>query len=383
MKTKARVIAFYLPQFHPVPENDRWWGKGFTEWTNVVKAKPLFKGHHQPRIPTDLGFYDLRVPEVREQQAQLAREAGIEGFCYWHYWFGNGKQLLQRPFNEVLTSGEPNFPFCLGWANHSWSTGTWTRDGNNHLIVEQTYGGEQDYKQHFGYVLPAFHDARYMKVEGKPIFVVFDPYTLPRDFIPYWRNMAHVNGLEGIHFVAYTQNALGRPITNVNGEQVTRGFFDPNEADKYYDYLVEDLGFDAVVPMGMNRAEVLCKNAFWFTLQRHLSAKLHINLANTYDYAKIMDRYYTAADRRENVYPSLIPQWDRSPRSGLNGIYVNSTPENFGKAIDKALDLVKNKSDERQIIFLKSWNEWAEGNYVEPDMHYGHGFLDALRDRLV
>lgn len=149
---KARVIALYLPQFHPIPENDAWWGKGFTEWTNVAKAKPLFKGHYQPHIPADLGFYDLRLPEVREAQAELAREAGIEGFCYWHYWFGNGRRLLERPFNEVLESGKPDFPFCLAWANHSWSSNSWKKGfalQKNTLLLEQTYPGEQDYIDHF------------------------------------------------------------------------------------------------------------------------------------------------------------------------------------------------------------------------------------------
>ena len=154
---KARVIALYLPQFHPIPENDAWWGKGFTEWTNVAKAKPLFKGHYQPHIPADLGFYDLRLPEVREAQAELAREAGIEGFCYWHYWFGNGRRLLERPFNEVLESGKPDFPFCLAWANHSWSSNSWKKGfalQKNTLLLEQTYPGEQDYIDHFHAVLP-------------------------------------------------------------------------------------------------------------------------------------------------------------------------------------------------------------------------------------
>ena len=152
---KPRIIGLYLPQYHPIPENDEWWGKGFTEWNNVVKARPLFRGHYQPRFPADLGFYDLRLPEVREQQAQLAREAGLEGFCYYHYWFG-GKQLLERPFNEVLSSGKPDFPFCLCWANHSWSNKTWNRKSNlqaNSMLIEQTCPGDEDDREHFMNVL--------------------------------------------------------------------------------------------------------------------------------------------------------------------------------------------------------------------------------------
>lgn len=148
-ENKPRIIAFYLPQFYPFKENDEWWGKGFTEWTNVGRAKPLFKGHYQPRVPADLGYYDLRVPEVRVQQAELAREAGIEGFCYWHYWFGNGKQLLQRVFDEIIESNQPDFPLCLGWANHSWYAKTWDKNSKDKLLIEQIYGGEEDYKLHF------------------------------------------------------------------------------------------------------------------------------------------------------------------------------------------------------------------------------------------
>ena len=161
---KARIIALYLPQFHPIPENDRWWGPGFTEWTNVAKSKPLFRGHVQPRIPADLGFYDLRLAETREQQAILAREAGIEGFCYYHYWFGGGRQLLERPFNEVVASGKPDFPFCICWANHTWSNKTWNRKSamqQDTVLMEQTYPGTEDDIAHFKSLLPAFRDSRY------------------------------------------------------------------------------------------------------------------------------------------------------------------------------------------------------------------------------
>ena len=158
--SQARLISFYLPQFHPIPENDRWWGRGFTEWTNVTKAKPLFKGHYQPRLPADLGYYDLRLPEVREAQAELARNAGIEGFCYYHYWFG-GKQLLEQPFNEVVASGKPDFPFCLCWANQTW-TGVWY-GAPHRTLVEQTYPGREGHRRHFLALRRAFLDERYLR----------------------------------------------------------------------------------------------------------------------------------------------------------------------------------------------------------------------------
>lgn len=385
MNHKARVIAFYLPQFHPIPENDKWWGKGFTEWTNVGRAKPLFRGHYQPRVPADLGYYDLRLPEVREAQAQMAREAGIEGFCYWHYWFGNGKQLLERPFNEVLASGKPDFPFCLGWANHSWRTNTWTQGGQQRsdMIVQQRYEGVEDFKAHFQYALAAFKDKRYITVDGKPLFVIFDPYDLPADFIPMWRQWATEAGLTGIHFAGYTQNSNNRPLKAADGSDYTKGFFSTGEAGKYYDYVVDVLGFDAVVSVGTWRAEVCAKNRYWFALQRQLTYRFNMKVSNVYDYQKVMKHYYVKEDERENVYPTLLPQWDRSPRSGLNGIYHNSRPEYFKKTLRSALDLVKDKQKEHQILFLKSWNEWAEGNYVEPDLRFGHGYLDVLKNCIV
>jgi lipopolysaccharide biosynthesis protein len=174
---KARAIAFYLPQYHPIPENDDWWGKGFTEWTNVAKAKPMFKGHYQPRLPADLGYYDLRIPEVREAQAQMAAKHGIEGFCYWNYWFGNGRQILERPLNEILATGKPDFPFCLAWANETWS-GIW--HGNpKKILIEQKYLGDKDYTSYFNYLLKAFNDPRYITVEGKPLFCINAPHQIP------------------------------------------------------------------------------------------------------------------------------------------------------------------------------------------------------------
>ena len=173
-----KVIAFYLPQYHPTPHNNEWWGEGFTEWTNVAKAPKLFWGHYQPKVPADLGFYDLRIPEVREKQAELAKYAGVDGFCYYHYWFGNGRVELETPFNEVLKTGKPDFPFCLCWANETWSRKFWNKDGNvaqSTTLAEQTYPGMDDIISHFMNVLPAFKDPRYIKQDGMPVFMIYRP----------------------------------------------------------------------------------------------------------------------------------------------------------------------------------------------------------------
>ncbi len=384
---KARVIAFYLPQFHPIPENDKWWGKGFTEWTNVAKAKPLFRGHYQPRIPADLGFYDLRVPEVREQQAAMAREAGIEGFCYWHYWFGNGKQLLERPFNEVLASGKPDFPFCLAWANHDWTTKTWQR-GNGLLnsqtmIAKQQYLGDEDYIAHFNSLLPAFQDHRYITVDGKPIFFIFDPYNFKdvSHFIKLWRNLATTHGLRGIHFVAMCSSTT--TVSRNEDGTLRRVMPDLHNSANVYQNLLA-LGFDSINSLGKSRAEMLSIGKYKRMIQKGLRSYFGFMPAIRFDYPRVMSYFFAPEDSWENVYPSILPQWDRSPRAGsCEGIYVNATPNNFKKHIQDALSIIQNKSDEHKILLLRSWNEWGEGNYVEPDCKYGHGFLDALGECLL
>ena len=354
----ARIIAFYLPQFHPTPENDRWWGKGFTEWTNVGKARPLFRGHYQPKVPADLGYYDLRLPESRRAQADLARAYGIEGFCYWHYWFGHGRRLLQRPFDEVLRSGDPNFPFCLAWANHSWEDKQFNKDGTHRMLMEQLYPGDDDYRQHFQTLLPAFQDGRYIRVEGKPLFVVYAPDNLPDapHFIRLWRQLAEQAGLPGLHLVAHTPQ--------------------PSPDAPYRQW-----GFDAVVNVRL--FDVFKKD---FSLLERARAKLmrtvlHRGRHIPYERAA---RYFTSADDRAlDCYPTLIPNWDHSPRSGRQGhILVGATPQKFERHAEQVLRNVMHKPRERRIVFLKSWNEWAEGNYMEPDLKFGRGNLEALQQAL-
>ena len=381
---KARVIALYLPQFHPIPENDKWWGPGFTEWTNVAKAKPLFRGHKQPRIPADLGFYDLRLPETREQQAKMAREAGIEGFCYYHYWFGNGRQLLERPFGEVVESGKPDFPFCLCWANHDWTNRTWTNRSilkKDDMMIGMEYS-MADHEKHFMSLLPAFRDKRYITVDGKPLFMIYNAFAFPqvKEYIELWQQLARDNGLPGIYFVGGTQSTFSFR-KNDDGKRVISMPNLKSSAAVFNEVL--DMGFDAVNSFGKRRGEMLSEgrfqNMFRIALQR-----LGVPMNKKYDYPKTVRGFFAPEDSWENVFPTILPQWDRSPRVGSSdGVYVNATPENFRKHLLHAIDLVKDKDVEHRIVFMKSWNEWGEGNYVEPDLLNGHGFLDVLSETLI
>lgn len=361
--SRPKVIAFYLPQFYPFKENDEWWGKGFTEWTNVGKAKPLFKGHNQPRVPTELGYYDLRLPLVREQQAELARDAGVSGFCYWHYWFGNGKRLLERVFDEVLESGKPDFPFCLGWANHSWYTKEWNSDGStkNKLLIEQTYPGQEDAKMHFDYLLKAFRDPRYIKVNGKPLLYVFRPKDLPKLYVDYFKQRIVEEGFPGIIIVAQL-----------------------NPIDRKEDFI--KLGYDLFVIQrlaGNMKRQKFKGQTRLVRFFRKVKGIIQNRPPFCYDYADSLDLFITDEEFAPDVLPSIVPQWDHTPRSGWNGtLFVNATPESFYKQVIKALDVVKSKPNDKKIIFLKSWNEWGEGNFMEPDITFGRGFCNALKNAL-
>jgi hypothetical protein len=376
---RARVIAYYLPQYYPTPENNKFWGKGFTEWTNVAKAKPLFRGHYQPQIPADLGFYDLRLPEVREEQAKLAREAGIEGFCYWHYWFGNGKTTLDLPFNEVLKSGKPDFPFCLGWANHSWTTETWDKArtfSKETRIFDQTYPGEKDYVEHFEKVLPAFKDHRYITVEGKPLFIIYDPDSFKdvSNFIKIWNRLARESGLKGVYFVGKCDTL---PKLNLK---------EANKAEKLimprYQKLLDE-GFDGVNSNTLKYAELratgVLHKAFHSIARRFFGGLV----LDKYKYKDIIDHFVTPEDYKDRIYPQLIPRRDRSPRSGRKAmIYYDSTPALFKQAAENAIKCVENRDYDHRLIFLNAWNEWGEGAYMEPDLKFGHGYIDALHEAL-
>lgn len=375
-----RVIAFYLPQFHPIPENDAWWGPGFTEWTNVAAARPLFRGHVQPRIPADLGFYDLRLPETRLAQADLAREAGIEGFCYYHYWFGNGRRLLERPFNEVLASGQPDFPFCLCWANHTWASATWTNAKSHkqgsHILMEQLYPGREDNEAHFKALLPAFRDPRYITVDGKPLFAVFDPFKFDgaQAFINQWQDLARENGLPGFHFVAIVRTA--NPTSYLKSRR--SGADNPEAVAEGWIREALSKGFDAVADDNHLYAQIRARGLVRSALHDFAAQKLHIRRPFVFRQADINRYMLLELEKQDNIYPTLFPNWDRTPRNRDDAVYVDSTPAVFEELARRAFDLVSAKPAEHRLVFLKSWNEWGEGNYMEPDRQYGRGYLEAL-----
>jgi hypothetical protein len=342
------IIAHYLPQFHPIPENDQWWGKGFTEWTNVTNARPLFRGHIQPHLPADLGFYDLRVSEVREAQADLARHYGVTGFCYWHYWFA-GRRLLERPFDEVLTSGRPDFPFCIAWANQSWS-GIW-HGAPDKVLIDQTYPGPGDDLEHFSYLRRAFEDPRYITIAGRPVLCIYQPGSLPdpAKFVERWQMMAHDAGLGGLYLVAGLEN-------------------------NYHSH-VED-GFDAAVyyrfPFKRNAAT---------RVRERLQARGIVRYPRRFPYLDAFLDPPTYLGGR--VFPSVYPNWDNTPRSGRRGmVATGSTPERFRALVRRGLELAAANPPAEQVLFIKSWNEWAEGNYLEPDTEYGLGRLESLASEL-
>ena len=376
---RARVIAYYLPQYHPIPENDKFWGKGFTEWTNVAKAKPLFRGHYQPQVPADLGFYDLRLPEVREAQAQMAKDCGVEGFCYWHYWFGNGKKVLDKPFNEVLKSGSPDFPFCLGWANHSWTTKTWEKGksfSSDSMIFEQLYPGDEDYINHFYDVLPAFKDKRYITVNEKPLFVIFQPNDIPdsKHFIELWNKLAIENGLKGIYFVGRCDALPNMSYDNMkNIDKLTKPRYDK----------ILSMGYDGVNSVTLKYAEFKSTGFLHKAIHSLFRKYFEGIVLDKYKYSDIMKNFVTPEDYQENIYPQLIPRRDRSPRAGRKAvIYYNSTPEAFKVAAENAVKCVEGRREEQRLIFLNAWNEWGEGAYMEPDLAFGHGYMQALKEVL-
>jgi lipopolysaccharide biosynthesis protein len=346
----VRSIAFYLPQFHPIPENDAWWGTGFTEWRSVAAAKPKFVGHYQPRIPADLGFYDLRVPETRAAQAKLARDHGIHGFCYYHYWF-DGKRLLERPLDEVIASGQPDFPFCVCWANENW-TRRW--DGRDQdVLIEQHYGDGWE-GRFIRDLLPVLCDPRYIRIDGRPLLVVYRPGSLPdaASSARRWRDICRHEGVGEIYLAHVHAFELGDPRT---------------------------IGFDAAIefpPLGFRLWTF--NNSQLQLLDPDFRGQIH-------HYPALVDWALQKPDMPYTWFRGIFPGWDNSPRVGNRGrIFAGNQSIEYRRWLEGLAQWTRTHHvGDEQLVFINAWNEWGEGAYLEPDLANGHAFLEATRAALM
>lgn len=353
---KPRLIAFYLPQFHPIPENDLWWGAGFTEWKTAAAGQPLFRGHYQPHLPSELGCYDLRQPEIRMAQTTLAASYGIDAFCYYHYWF-EGKRLLERPFQEVLDSGRPDFPFCLCWANEPW---TRRYDGRSReVLMPQTYS-ERDDLEHVRWLSCAFLDPRYVRVDGKPIFLVYRERSLPSPAhtVETWREEAGRLGVGELLICAVESNFR---------EERTG---DPTQ-----------YGFDAAVEF---QPDTYAPTAF-SSLRMALTYCGALNVARcTLRFSQLRSYAHLAAtalgkeSRKYRRFPCVTPCWDNAARRQRGGalIYAGSTPSLYEHWLRTVCEReILNGST--GLVFINAWNEWGEGCHLEPDQRHGRAYLEA------
>ena len=359
---RIRVLAIHLPQFHPIPENDAWWGPGFTEWTNVVRAKPLFAGHQQPRMPADLGFYDLRLPEARQAQATLASEHGIEGFCYYHYWF-HGRRLLERPVHDILATRKPDFPFCLFWANETWSR-RWLGEDQD-ILIEQTYSKE-DNKAHARFLVSVFQDPRSIRVAGRPLFIVYRPTHMAflADFIAELRAQSRDAGTGDPFLLGCSAHAEATDMRSM-------GF------DGTLDFQPK-LGF---LPGAFDDAP--SRERRLRNLEHGVDSE-RLRLYETGALRKEMSRFRDSLSYP--VFPSVFVSWDNTPRRNEDGIILSPrSTESFAEGIHDAMGYLSRRQDqlEEPLLFVNAWNEWAEGNYLEPDVHDQKSFLTMLRATLA
>lgn len=340
---KIKLIAFYLTQYHPITENDQWWGKGFTEWTNVTKAKPLFVGHYQPHLPTDLGFYDLRVRETRREQIEMAKAYGVDGFCYYYYWF-SGRRLLERPLDDMLADKESEMPFCLCWANENW-TRRW--DAAEHeILIAQQYRPEDDI-EFIKSLIPFFRDQRYIKIDNAPLLIVYRPQHLPnpKETVIRWREHCANIGIPKIHVAC--------ALTHGNWDHIAYGF----------DSGVEFPPHNMTAP----------------TLAHELNFHEHFS-GYCPDYKDIAEMYLAREYSCEySGFRSVFPSWDNTARRGANGtVVLNGTPENYEYWLSETIKKTEKEfPDTERLVFVNAWNEWAEGCHLEPDRKYGRRFLEA------
>ena len=349
---KKRVIAIHLPQFYPFPENDEWWGKGFTEWRNVTMAKPRFIGHYQPHIPSDLGFYDLRMHEARKAQQTLAREYGIDGFCYYHYWF-NGHLLMEKPVEAMLADKTENFPFMICWANENWHR-NWAGKANS-VLIEQHYSKEDDIA-HFKYLLPYFKDERYIKIDGKPVFAIYRTQLIP-DLEGLINTFQEEAKKEGFQLYICKFETVG-----CSGKEFMRP------------YINAAIDFQPLNDHGYRNNYKL-----WIRLIDKISPRKIGFKLSYYDYTQYHRKFAQNAEYK--MFPCVFPCWDNASRRVNQPfvVYHKSTPKLFEKYFKDVYQNFEPFSEEENLIFINAWNEWAEGCHLEPDMKHGRGFLEAVK----
>lgn len=366
-----KIIAFYLPQFHAIPENDAWWGKGFTEWTNVKKAQPLYKGHIQPEVPLGNNYYNLLNPKTQEWQADLATKYGIDGFCYYHYWF-NGKLLLEQPMENMLKNKNINIPFCISWANESWAR-TWDGKDSN-VLIKQNYSGSYDeWKAHFDYLLPFFKDERYIKHDGKPLMILYKPqlFLKCKEMMKYWNQLAIENGFEGIYWGYQHRSAFD---SDLNGMPFDFGiefepFYTVREMEVEKEKKYKQLGY-----LGIVWKQLL------FILWK-LNKKMR-GLPIIFDYDKVWHNILSREPQREHICPGAFTSWDNTSRRGRKGtVFKGASPQKFKSYFSQQLERAKNVYHS-EFLFINAWNEWAEGAHLEPDEYNGYGYLEAVQSDL-
>ena len=372
-----KIIAYYLPQFHNIPENDQWWGSGFTEWVSVRNSYPVFDGHDQPRIPLNNYYYDLLDDNVKKWQIDLAKAYGIYGFCYYHYWF-NGKLLLEKPLEQVLRNPDLDFPFCVCWANEPW-TKRWVGNRKETLIA-QKYGGKEEWTEHFYYLLPFFRDERYIRINGKPFISLWQPENVPclQEMIKLWKDLAVKEGLGGLYY-AY------KVSTPENASGVDNPLYDA--CIEHQPQLARTMLNDAGLIGKLKTIRRIGMSAFERCTGRRLGGSVvdHIKRAsglNKQDYSKIWNKILMTKPVSDKSIPGAFTNWDNSPRYHEKAeIYLGGTPELFEQYLSRQIARAK-EIYRSEYMMLFAWNEWAEGAYLEPDESTGYGYLEAVREAL-
>ena len=368
-----KIIAFYLPQFHEIPENNELWGEGFTEWTNVKKAVPLFPGHEQPVEPLGDNYYDLTSPDVMKWQVHLAKQYGIYGFCFYHYWY-NGHLLMNKPIEHYLQDLSLDLPFCLCWANHEW-TMSWVSKEDK-VIFKEDYSDRNEWKEHFNYLLPFLKDERYIRTNGKPLIVIYEAYGIDnlKEILCFWKQLSIENGLPGLEFAFQSSNA-----DTIRGYDTSMFDYDIEYQPQYARiFTFSDRKVKSTILNLIRRID----DKWFHSLLSAIKPERKSNTLTIYDYDDIWNRILNMGPMRSNSIPGAFVTMDTTPRRQEKGFVIQGmTPEKLRhylvKQIIRCRDVYK-----KDMLFVFAWNEWGECGYMEPDKKWGYGVLEAFRKAL-